>query len=295
MARDAANAAAPLRVGLVAPLGAMGARVRRLLAASAPAGEWTLAAALVRDPERVVAAQGALGPSCLVTYRAEAFAQSIDVAVDFSAPAVCAGLAPVLAAHRVAYVVASTGLDAAAEDALEAAAARCPVLVAANTSLGVHVLAELVQWAAAALPDADVEVVEVHHRRKRDAPSGTALLLGEAVGAGRRRAAGEGESEGANADGAAGPGVAGTLQAVFGRGPHDPPRQPNELGYSAVRGGDVVGEHTVWLLVDGERLELTHRCTNADTFARGALAAARWLAPRAPGRYTMAEVLGRGP
>lgn len=271
------GAGGPLRLGVVGAGGHMGRRVCALVqhAAAAAGPGLRLAATLHRSrPTGSAPTDGVLA-----TTDVAAFAAAVDVAIDFSAPATAATLAPMLAQRGVAYVVASTGLSPQAEAALAAAATRAPVLVAANTSLGVWVLAEAVRHAAALWPQADVEVVEVHHSRKRDAPSGTALALGEAVRAGWTAAEGEKASA-----------ARGT---VCGRGPGDPPRQTGELGYSAVRGGDVVGEHTVYLLAAGERIELTHRCTNADTFARGALQAAAWLGGRRPGRYVFADVLGR--
>lgn len=269
----------------------MGRRVCALLAAAG--GHWPASRGrslrLTTTLQRRRAADGAPrsassspcggGSDVLHADEAETFAAAADVVVDFSAPAAAEHLAPLLAQRGVAYVVASTGLPPSAQDALAAAAAAAPVLVAANTSLGVWVLAEAVRQTAALWPAADVEVVELHHRRKRDAPSGTALMLGAAVREGWRTADGEAAASGRG--------------EVCGRGPAQPPRAAGELGYSAVRGGDVVGEHTVYLLGDGERIELTHRCTNADTFARGALQAAAWLAGRAPGAYSFADVLGR--
>ncbi len=193
----------------------------------------------------------------------------VEVLIDFSAPAAAAKLAPLCAAHKVAYVVASTGLSPIDEEALDAAARQVPVLQAANLSLGVNVLLELVQSAARRLPAFEVEISEIHHRHKKDAPSGTALLLGKAVMQGR-----------------------GPLREVRGRDGITEPRAKDELGYAALRGGEVAGEHTVFLFGDSERLELTHRATSPDIFAHGALVAAAWLRGRGPGRYTMRDVLG---
>jgi len=134
----------------------------------------------------------------------------------------------------------------------------------------VNVLLDLVTRAAAALPDADVEVVELHHRRKVDSPSGTALALGKAADAGRER----------------------PLGARHGRGGAVGPRPADELGYHAVRGGDVAGDHTVWLLCDGERIGLQHIASSRRTFALGALRAAAWLVSQSPGHYPMRAVLG---
>jgi 4-hydroxy-tetrahydrodipicolinate reductase len=154
-----------------------------------------------------------------------------------------------------------------------AAAARIPLLIAPNTSLGIAVLARLVAIASGALGEAvDVEIAEVHHRAKRDAPSGTALALAEVVAAAR----------------------AASLEQFLckDRATHPGPRAPASIGLSSLRAGDIVGEHTVMFAGQGERLELTHRATDRMIFARGALAAARWLIGRPPGRYSMADVLG---
>jgi len=191
------------------------------------------------------------------------------VVVDFAAPAACERLAPACVAADVPYVVASTGLSDVDEAALQAASLHVPVLSAANFSLGVNVLVSLVERAARSLPGFDAEVFEIHHRGKRDAPSGTAYALGEAV----ERARGE-------------------VAPIIGRGGISEPRADDELGYAALRGGDVSGEHTVFFFGGGERVELTHRATSRDIFAGGALRAAQWLLDKEPGRYQMADVLG---
>ncbi|MFY2764986.1 4-hydroxy-tetrahydrodipicolinate reductase [Arenimonas sp. MALMAid1274] len=178
-------------------------------------------------------------------------APAYDVAIDFSLPEAFNGVLEQCLARRSALVSGTTGLADRQRAALDAAAARIPVLWAANFSLGVAVLAELVRQAAAALPGWDADVVEAHHVHKKDAPSGTALHLGAAVEAGR------------------------------GRGPH----------YASLRAGDIVGEHTVQLSGPGERLELVHRATNRDIFARGALEAALRLAGRGPGRCDLGRLL----
>lgn len=190
------------------------------------------------------------------------------VVVDFSAPAACRTVAPLCARAGVAYLCASTALTADDERALSEAARVIPVLQAANLSVGVNVLLGLARDAAARLgPAFEVEIFEAHHRAKKDAPSGTALALGRAVRDARPE-----------------------LHDVVG---HEPgARAATRLGYAAVRGGDVAGEHTVFFLGDGERVELTHRASTPDIFARGALLAAAWLVGRDAGRYAMADVLG---
>jgi 4-hydroxy-tetrahydrodipicolinate reductase len=192
-----------------------------------------------------------------------------DVAIDFSRPEALKALLPLAVRAKVAVVSGTTGLDASCEEALETASRSIPVLSASNTSLGVLVLAELATQAVRQLGrDFDVEIVETHHRAKVDAPSGTAKRLADAV-----REARQG------------------LSSIMGRSGEVGPRSDEEIGVFAVRGGDVIGDHTVHLLGPGERIELTHRATSRDVFARGALRAARFLVGKPAGRYTMNDVL----
>ncbi|HRI69584.1 MAG TPA: 4-hydroxy-tetrahydrodipicolinate reductase [Polyangium sp.] len=192
-----------------------------------------------------------------------------DVVIDFSRPE---GLSRVLAVAKrmgIPVVSGTTRLDAAVEKQIDDAARVIPVLWAPNTSLGVQVLAELVAEAVKRLGlGFDIEVVETHHKAKVDSPSGTAVRLADAA-----RTAREG------------------LRAVHGREGNVGPRAAEEIGIFAMRGGDVIGDHSVHLLGLGERIELTHRATNRDLFARGALRAARFLVGKPAGRYTMAHVL----
>jgi 4-hydroxy-tetrahydrodipicolinate reductase len=195
-----------------------------------------------------------------------------QVAADFSLPHCVADHARECRARRVPLLVGATGFDAATRAALAAAALDIPVLIAPNTSLGVAVLNHLAGIAARALGEGyEAEIAEAHHRMKRDAPSGTALALGEAVARAR------------------GKGLEGL--AVYDRGGSGV-RQAGSIGFSVVRAGDIVGEHTVLLAGDGERLELTHRATDRMVFARGAIRAAAWLVGRPAGIYGMADVLG---
>ena len=194
-----------------------------------------------------------------------------DVLVDFSgANAFDAALA-LATERRVAFVSGTTGLRPEQFAALEQAARSIPVLWAANFSLGIAMLLRCARRIASALPDWDCDIVEMHHSRKQDAPSGTALTLGEAVA----------EARGTPFDTA----------AVFARHGQIGPRQAGEIGFAALRAGDIVGEHTIVFATEGERLELTHRAGSRDSFARGALAAAVWIAGRAPGQYTFDQVL----
>jgi 4-hydroxy-tetrahydrodipicolinate reductase len=192
-----------------------------------------------------------------------------DVVIDFSTASAVPAFVALAARQGVPVVSGTTGLDAGAEAALERAAASIPVLWAPNTSLGVQVLAELVEQAVKRLgPAFDVEILELHHRRKIDAPSGTALRLARAARAARSE-----------------------LKELHVRDGNVGARTNEELGVVAVRGGDVVGDHTVFLLGNGERIELTHRASSRELFAQGALTAARFVVGKPPGRYALKDVL----
>ncbi|APR84656.1 4-hydroxy-tetrahydrodipicolinate reductase [Minicystis rosea] len=192
-----------------------------------------------------------------------------DVVIDFATAAALPQLLQLAMRQKVAVVSGTTRLDAAGERLLDEAAKVVPVLWAPNTSVGVQVLAELVTLAAEKLGlSFDVEIVEAHHRAKVDAPSGTAERLRKAV-------------EEARED----------LRPIYGREGNAGPRKPDEIAVLAMRGGDVIGDHTVHFLGQGERLELTHRATNRDLFARGALRAAHYLVGKPPGRYAMVDVI----
>ncbi|MCY7339893.1 MAG: 4-hydroxy-tetrahydrodipicolinate reductase [Sphingomonas bacterium] len=194
-----------------------------------------------------------------------------DVLVDFSSPAALGKSLDRAVAAGIPILIGTTGLDDFAERRIAAAASEIAVLVAANTSLGVALLADLVERAAKVLgPDQwDIEVVEAHHRHKADAPSGTALHLGQAAVTGRGGESGEER-------GRSGTGLA---------------RQPGAIGYAAIRGGTVAGDHDVMFLGDGERLILSHRAESRAIFARGALAAARFLHGQPAGLYAMRDVI----
>ena len=202
-----------------------------------------------------------------------ALAQAADVLVDFSTPA---AMQPHLAAAVAAgtpIVIGTTGLSAADQRAIDAAAHHVAVLQTGNTSLGVTLLRILVRDAAARLgADWDIEILEMHHRHKVDAPSGTALLLGDAAAAGRGTTLGE-----VRVDSRAG---------LVGA------RSEGTIGFASMRGGSVVGDHSVVFASDGERIELNHRGEDRSIFAKGAVSAALWLAGRPAGRYAMGDVLG---
>ncbi len=201
-----------------------------------------------------------------------AFAQAQAV-IDFTSPAATVEFAALAAQARAVHVVGTTGLDAADHAKLDAAARHAVIMQAGNMSLGVNLLARLTQKVAAALDaDWDIEVVEAHHRMKVDAPSGTALMLGQAAADGR--------------------GVTLEEAMVSGRDGITGARTRGTIGFSAIRGGDIVGEHDVLFAGEGERIILRHVATDRTIFARGALRAALWGQGKKPGRYDMMDVLG---
>jgi 4-hydroxy-tetrahydrodipicolinate reductase len=202
----------------------------------------------------------------------EALDGPADALVDFSSPAGFRQRLVECVRARAAFVSGTTGLSKDDEDLLVDASSEIPCLHAPNMSLGVEVLCRAVSAVARWLPAGfDAEVTEVHHRNKADAPSGTALKIARAL---------------AEA-------LGGTRDLVHGRQGRTGPRRPEEIGVLAVRGGDVVGEHTVHFLGPGERIELTHRCSDRSVFARGALHAAAWIAKAPPRLYRMADLLGK--
>lgn len=243
-----------VRIGIIGAAGRMGRAIAALLPDATGA---TLAGGVDRDGDLA-----ALAASC-------------DVLIDFSAPAAIEANLAAACGAAVPIVIGTTGSAPEQQRLIDAAAARIAVLQSANMSLGVNLLAHLVREAAARLgPDWDIEIAEMHHRMKVDAPSGTALLLGRAAAGGR--------------------GV--DLDAVSERGRDGitGARAPGHIGFASLRGGSVAGDHQVILAGEGERLELGHRAESRDVFARGAIEAARWLAGKPPGRYAMADVLGLG-
>ncbi len=202
-----------------------------------------------------------------------ALAKASDVLVDFSAPGALQANLEAAVAVGIPMVVGTTGLSAANHAAIDAAADRIAILQTGNTSLGVTLLAHLVQEAAARLgADWDVEVVEMHHRMKVDAPSGTALLLGEAAAAGR--------------------GIDLASHSERGRDGYTGARATGAIGFASLRGGTVAGEHSVILAGDGERITLSHSAEDRIIFAHGAVRAAQWLLAQPAGRHVMRDVLG---
>lgn len=193
--------------------------------------------------------------------------------LDFTAPKVTAEYAGLAAQGRIVHVIGTTGFGEEDEQRIASASRHATIVKAGNMSLGVNLLTALTEKVAAALDhDYDIEIVEMHHRYKVDAPSGTALMLGEAAATGRQ--------------------VGLTEHAVKAREGHTGPRRDGDIGFATLRGGDVVGEHTVVFAGQGERIELTHRATDRQIFARGAVKAALWARGKPPGVYSMRDVLG---
>jgi 4-hydroxy-tetrahydrodipicolinate reductase len=197
----------------------------------------------------------------------------IDGVLDFTTPASTVAFAGLSAQTRIVHVIGTTGLSPSDEAKIEAAARHATIVKAGNMSQGVNLLAVLAARVAAALgPEFDVEILEMHHRHKRDAPSGTSLLLGRAVA----------EARGISLD----------ERGVRTRDGDVGPRREGDIGFAALRGGDVVGEHRVIFAGPGERIELAHIATDRGIFARGAVKAALWARGRRPGLYAMSDVLG---
>jgi 4-hydroxy-tetrahydrodipicolinate reductase len=261
----------------IAVFGAGGKMGKAIVRAVVEAKDATLVAAVERPDFPYLAADAAqlAGlPAAGVRFVAERPGPGkADVWIDFSLPAVTLANVEAARAAGAAMVIGTTGLSAADKETIAAAAKTIPVVQAPNMSVGVSVLLELVAEAARVLgPSYDIEIVETHHRAKRDAPSGTALRLGEAAAEGRGRAF--------------------ATAARFARHGDIGPRPDGEIGMQTLRGGDVVGDHTVFFLGQGDRIELTHRASSRDTFAQGAVRAALWLSGKGPGLFDMRDVLG---
>jgi len=208
-----------------------------------------------------------------ITADVEEFLSNVEVVIDFSVTAATGKLLPVCAGQRIPMVIGTTGLDEGTRASLERAAERVPIVFAPNYSQGINALYFLAARATELLgPAFDAEILEIHHRLKLDAPSGTAVRLAEVVA----------EAKQLDSTRAINPGRSGQVGV----------RPVEEIGVMALRGGDVVGEHTLYLVGEGERIELTHRATDRSIFARGAVRAAHWVVARPAGLYDMADVMG---
>jgi 4-hydroxy-tetrahydrodipicolinate reductase len=269
-----AGPAVPLKLAIAGAAGRMG---QALIEATLASPDLALAAALDVPNSSAIGRDAAerfgRATGVIVGADIDQSLRDAQVLIDFTRPAGTLAHLAACARHGVAAVVGTTGLNAAQKAELGERAGTIPIVFAPNMSVGVNVLADLVLRAARALGHAyDIEIVEMHHKHKVDAPSGTALWLGEAA------------AKGAGADLAA--------SAVYAREGHTGERKPGTIGFAALRGGDVVGEHTVIFAGPGERVELAHRATSRQNFAAGALRAARFVAAAKPGLYDMRDVLG---
>jgi 4-hydroxy-tetrahydrodipicolinate reductase len=250
-------------IGIFGAAGRMG---RAIAQVAAEAG-LPIAGGTDRDPA------GEIAPGIPMTADPLALAQAAGVLIDFSVPGALSAHLDACVTARKPILIGTTGLEPVHHALIDQAAAHIPVLQTGNTSLGVNILAALVERAAASLGDDwDIEIVEMHHRHKVDAPSGTALLLGEAAARGRGIGLAEHSERGRD-------GITGA-------------RAPGAIGFAALRGGSVAGDHQVIFAADGERIEIGHRAENRIIFARGAVKGARWLAAQPAGRYDMKGVLG---
>jgi 4-hydroxy-tetrahydrodipicolinate reductase len=264
-----------LRVAINGAAGRMG---RELVRAVAADERCVLGAAFGRAASEAVGADAGelagLEPLGVeISADKAAAADNFDLLIDFTGPEPTREALAFCREQGKPLVIGTTGLSDDDKEKVSAAAQVIPVVLAPNMSVGVNLTLKLLETAASVLGDsADIEIVEAHHRHKVDAPSGTALAMGEAVAAPLGRSL--------------------EKNAVYARQGHTGERQRSTIGFSAIRGGDIVGEHTVLFAAEGERVEITHKASDRGIFARGAVRASVWLAGRRPGLYAMADVLG---
>jgi 4-hydroxy-tetrahydrodipicolinate reductase len=269
------QAGGAIRVGIAGCAGRMGQMLLKLLI-SAP-GVLVVGGTERRGSHVLGRDLGALAGveplGITITDNPEPLFEHADVVVDFTSPAATDIHSGLAAKSGTAHVIVTTGVDPDQCAAIARAAQRVPIVMASNMSLGVNLLEQVVEEVSRILDtDWDIEIVEIHHRQKVDAPSGTALMLGEAAARGR--------------------GVPLRRVARRGRDGQTGPRVKGEIGFAALRGGDVVGDHTVVFAADGERIEIVHKASNREIFARGAVKAVLWAAGKQPGLYSMKDVLG---
>lgn len=272
---SSASPSSPMRLVVVGAAGRMG---RNLLRAVSENPDTILHAAIEREGSPAIGQDSGLLAGLpangipVTTDALEAFVKAQGV-LDFTAPSATVSFSALAAQARLVHVVGTTGMSEADIGKLNLAARHAVVIRSGNFSLGVNMLAALVKRAAASLgPDWDIEIIEMHHRMKVDAPSGTALLLGEAAAEGR--------------------GVSLSNAAVRARDGHTGAREAGTIGFQALRGGTVIGDHTVILAGNGERIELRHIAEDRGLFAAGAVKAALWGLNRKPGSYSMNDILG---
>ncbi|RXS44087.1 4-hydroxy-tetrahydrodipicolinate reductase [Idiomarina sp. 29L] len=253
-----------LKVGVLGASGRMGQTVVSALSQSENA---KLTAAVVRAVSSSYGKE--LKDGLQYTSLQDTNAQNIDVLIDFSLPEALDDNLSFACQNGIPIVVCTTGLDDNQQQQLMKVSEDIPVLYARNTSVGIALLEQLVALASAALSTADIEIFEAHHKHKKDAPSGTAIALGEAAAVGRQQ----------------------EWTTVNGGVRGDGVRQDDSIGFSVMRAGDIIGEHQVTLATEGERIELSHKVSNRNTFAQGAVNAALWLQDQKPGYYSMQDIL----
>lgn len=266
--------AAMIRVAVVGAGGRMG---RNLIQAVHEADGLQLSAATERSDSSLVgvdagelAGIGQLGVA--VKGGLEQVVDEFDVVIDFTAPAATIGHLQLCRKHGKRMVIGTTGLNDDQKAVIRHTGDDIGIVFAPNMSVGVNLCFRLLEVAARVMEGADIEIIEAHHRHKVDAPSGTALRMGEVIATALGRDLGE--------------------VAVYGREGHTGERRPDTIGFETIRAGDVVGEHTAWFATEGERVEITHKASSRMTFANGAARAARWIVTRSRGVYDMQDVLG---
>ncbi|ADN09863.1 4-hydroxy-tetrahydrodipicolinate reductase [Sulfurimonas autotrophica] len=252
-----------IKVGVFGASGRVG---RLLIEDLKTTQEMSLSSVYVRNP-----LDFAIDPSVLVTSDMKSFLNNCDIVIDFSLPEACEMLLEESINTPKPLVIGTTGLNTHQLNLLKQASEIMPVLYATNMSMGVALLNKLVYQASAALEDFDIEIVEMHHRHKKDAPSGTALTLSESAAQAR--------------------GLDLNKVRVSGRDGNIGERSKDEIAVMALRGGDIVGRHTVGFYNDGEFIELNHTATSRNTFSKGALRAGKWLADKEPSLYNISDCL----
>ncbi len=263
-----------IRIGIVGASGRMG---RQLIEATRLTDGATLGAAVVRQGSSLAGCDagelaGGTKTGILVSDNLDAVKDDFDVLIDFTRPEATSGYLKFCQAHHKAIVIGTTGFDEAGKAAIRAAAESIPVVFAANFSVGVNLVLKLLEKAAKVMGGySDIEITEAHHRHKVDAPSGTALAMGESIADAMNWTLSE--------------------HAVYSREGHTGERKPGTIGFATVRAGDIVGEHTAMFADIGERVEITHKASSRMTFANGAVKAALWLSEHNHGFYDMRDVL----
>ena len=267
--------ATPIRVGVIGAGGRMG---RMLIEATTQNPNTTLKAAIERQGSSLVGADAGevVGVGVLdvqIVDDLPAVIDSIDVLIDFSLPDATERNLRICAEHNTAMVIGTTGFNDAQKAELAKASERIAIVYAGNYSTGVNVSLKLLEMAAKAFgKDADVEIIEAHHKHKIDAPSGTAYMMAEAVA----------KARGQNLD----------EVAIYGREGQTGTREGGTIGIHAIRGGEIVGDHKVMFIADGEMVEITHHARERMTFAAGAVRASTWIVQQSAGQYDMQDVLG---